>query len=339
MKLGCLQQVTLFFFCTMIPRGAVADDHPVEAVALMERARQNEDLRAAGGAAFVLQASISFKGRRGTYTGKYQLIWESERRWREELVLPGFERLRIGTEEGYQQVRNADFQTKPIFDLDRAMQITQLLHTGDREKIGKIHERKINGSKLSCVEVKNEKGNFERELCFEGTAGNLVHAELREDSSSSSPERRSVDYSGFQEWAEKHFPMEIRVQTGNENTISVSVSSLTAPHEFDEALLVPSVHGDSWGDCAGLRSLKLDNRVPPQYPSSARRAYKQGAVTIYTAVEADGSLSHAKIIESAGSELDEAALSAVKQWRYGPPTCNGKSVRMETPVTVIFSLH
>jgi TonB family protein len=338
-KRNCLQQATLFFFCTMIPGGAAADDRPTESAALMERALQRQDVRAAGGPAFEMQASVNIKERRGTYPGRYQLIWESEHRWREELVLQGFERLRIGTEEGYQQVRNLDYQLRPVFDLDQGMQIAKLLHTEDRERLGKIRERKINGSKLSCVEVKNEKGNFARELCFEGATGNLVHAELPGNSSPSSTERTSIDYRGFQESAEKHFPMEIRVQKGSEYTVSVTVSGFSALHGLDEAMLVPSGHGDSWGDCAGLRSLELENRVQPQYPSSARRAYKQGVVTIYAAVEADGALSYAKVIESAGSELDEAALSAVKQWRYHAPTCNGKRVRTEIPVTVIFSLQ
>lgn len=58
---------------------------------------------------------------------------------------------------------------------------------------------------------------------------------------------------------------------------------------------------------------------PPEYPEGARRRNIEGAVTIKLYVADDGSVSDLKVAESSGNgELDEAALAAVRKWKYRP---------------------
>jgi TonB family protein len=81
----------------------------------------------------------------------------------------------------------------------------------------------------------------------------------------------------------------------------------------------------------------LADRVEPEYPDAARRAHIQGAVTLETLINANGKVQ--QVTPVAGSpELADAAVNAVRQWRYKPFTVDGKKVPIRTQVTVTFML-
>jgi TonB family protein len=56
-----------------------------------------------------------------------------------------------------------------------------------------------------------------------------------------------------------------------------------------------------------------------------------------TLVGRDGSVQEVKVI-SGDPELVQAAVTAVKQWRFQPPALEGNSGEFETRITVNFSL-
>ncbi len=77
--------------------------------------------------------------------------------------------------------------------------------------------------------------------------------------------------------------------------------------------------------------------VPPTYPQEAQDAKVQGIVILEITVAPDGSVSEAWVQRSIPL-LDEAALEAVKQWRYQPTLMNGAPVPVRLTVTVNFTL-
>ena len=76
--------------------------------------------------------------------------------------------------------------------------------------------------------------------------------------------------------------------------------------------------------------------VAPIYPEAARAANVSGIVIIEATVGKDGSVTEAHVIRSI-AQLDQAALDAVKQWKYTPTTLNGAPVPVIMMVTVNFS--
>ncbi len=59
------------------------------------------------------------------------------------------------------------------------------------------------------------------------------------------------------------------------------------------------------------------NNPAPSYPSMSRRLGEQGRVVLNVYILADGTVGEVKIKQSSGfSRLDDAALQAVKKWRY-----------------------
>ena len=78
--------------------------------------------------------------------------------------------------------------------------------------------------------------------------------------------------------------------------------------------------------------------IAPTYPVVARAARVEGIVIIEAIIGKDGAVKDARILRSV-QLLDEAALSAVREWRYTVPTLNGEPVDVLMTVTVNFALR
>jgi protein TonB len=86
-----------------------------------------------------------------------------------------------------------------------------------------------------------------------------------------------------------------------------------------------------------VQESKLIRRVEPVYPELAKRARVQGKVVLVVTVDEEGSVSDIRVT-SGHPLLDEAALTAVRQWKYSPTLLNGEPVPVIATVTVIFNL-
>lgn len=73
------------------------------------------------------------------------------------------------------------------------------------------------------------------------------------------------------------------------------------------------------------------------YPSEALAAGIGGAVSAEITVNEAGVVTDARVLKSVPL-LDDAALKAVKEWRYDPTIVDGKAVPIKMTVTVNFSL-
>jgi len=81
----------------------------------------------------------------------------------------------------------------------------------------------------------------------------------------------------------------------------------------------------------------LLTRVVPKYPEQARLQGIQGPVVMKALVGKDGSVQDVRVIGGA-AELVQAAVDAVRQWRFQPHLLKGNPVEFETQVTLKFSL-
>jgi protein TonB len=75
----------------------------------------------------------------------------------------------------------------------------------------------------------------------------------------------------------------------------------------------------------------------PTYPAIAQAARVQGLVIVEATISEDGRVVNARVLRSIPL-LDEAALEAVRQWRYTPTLLNGVPVPVIMTVTVQFTL-
>jgi len=87
--------------------------------------------------------------------------------------------------------------------------------------------------------------------------------------------------------------------------------------------------------------LITSSKKEPTYPESARKEKVSGQVILQVVVRKDGTVGDIQVLRSPGSKFgfDEAAIAAVKQWRYKPGLQNGKPVDVYFTIVVDFVLQ
>ena len=87
-----------------------------------------------------------------------------------------------------------------------------------------------------------------------------------------------------------------------------------------------------------VQAANLIYQVKPEYPPLARAARIQGVVVMEAVISREGSIETLRVV-SGHPLLNQAALDAVKQWKYRPTLLNGEPVEVITTVTVMFSFQ
>jgi len=77
--------------------------------------------------------------------------------------------------------------------------------------------------------------------------------------------------------------------------------------------------------------------VAPVYPGLARMAHVEGIVILEAIIDARGRVESVRVLRSI-APLDQAAVDAVRQWRFTPTLLNGEPVPIVMTVTVNFTL-
>jgi protein TonB len=73
----------------------------------------------------------------------------------------------------------------------------------------------------------------------------------------------------------------------------------------------------------------------PSYPQEALERGIHGQVVVFVVIDKDGSPKRLRV-QQGHPLLADAALEAIKQWRWEPFKLNGKAVPVDTTVTVNF---
>lgn len=83
---------------------------------------------------------------------------------------------------------------------------------------------------------------------------------------------------------------------------------------------------------------RILHKVSPDYPKKARKRGVEGSVRLHAIIGKDGSIRELSVI-SGDPLLTDAALNAVRQWRYQPTLLNGDPVEVDTTIDVTFALN
>ena len=90
---------------------------------------------------------------------------------------------------------------------------------------------------------------------------------------------------------------------------------------------------------------KLAMRAPPKYPKDASRYGVEGEVLLLAIVEEDGSVGRLSVISTTATrheslyrpQFEQAALDAVRQWRYEPARRDGKPEAFPITISIAFT--
>lgn len=87
-----------------------------------------------------------------------------------------------------------------------------------------------------------------------------------------------------------------------------------------------------------IRAPEKVHHVAPVYPTIARHAHVTGTVILEATIAENGRVQDVRVLRSVRL-LDDAAVDAVRQWRFTPTLLNGQPVRVLMTVTVAFTLN
>jgi len=88
---------------------------------------------------------------------------------------------------------------------------------------------------------------------------------------------------------------------------------------------------------SGIRAPERLVNIAPVYPMAARAARVEGVVIIEATIDEQGNVTDARVLRSI-QLLDEAAVAAVRRWKFSPTLLNGTPVPIVMTVTVNFKL-
>jgi protein TonB len=115
---------------------------------------------------------------------------------------------------------------------------------------------------------------------------------------------------------------------------SPALSGIATSHA--PALAVPIVQPEGPVRIGGdVKEPRLISSVLPVYPLGARQSGVEGDVIVSTTIDKNGSVVGMKVL-SGPPMLRQAALDALRRWRYEPSRLNGQPVAVEMQVTIKF---
>jgi TonB family protein len=127
----------------------------------------------------------------------------------------------------------------------------------------------------------------------------------------------------------------------------IGFSFTTVAHEELPKLLSVSETIRSWSEtrpppmrvriAQGVVAGRAFHQPRPNYPDDARERGITGAVVLRAVIGADGRIKDLQVV-SGNPALADAAMRAVRKWRYKPYSLDGKPVEVETQITVNFTL-
>jgi periplasmic protein TonB len=79
-------------------------------------------------------------------------------------------------------------------------------------------------------------------------------------------------------------------------------------------------------------------RPEPRYPDLARRVRVAGPVVLQAVIDRSGQVIGVTVLRDPGLGLGQAAVDAVRTWRYRPTTRNGRPIAVLLTVTIMFRL-
>jgi TonB family protein len=120
----------------------------------------------------------------------------------------------------------------------------------------------------------------------------------------------------------------------NRKENSLTQGTLFVYEDGKEIFRMPSASGNN---PATASKPELLSRVEPEYPAQALAQHIQGSVLVHVQVGSDGRVQQVKVA-SGDPLLAEAAVAAVRQWRFKPYISNGRPTETEAQITLRFTL-
>jgi TonB family protein len=115
--------------------------------------------------------------------------------------------------------------------------------------------------------------------------------------------------------------------------VAIAQGQTSAP---PKQTVAPTATSESHADRVVVTNPRATYSPDPKFPKKARKGHKKGEIVFSLVVGADGIPRDIKLMRGLSPELDEAALDALKEWRFTPGMKDGKPVAVQVTVQINF---
>ncbi len=312
---------------------------PKDPAALMQLAWQQNGLHDPGLQPWHARTSWELVDAKGKpeMQGTWEEWWAAEKEYKVAVTIQGHEQTRYVTDRGTFVVGAPP--ASPMVNFVSRMLLSPVPNWTLLASVGlEILTHRAKGQKLTCTAPENEMGEMHSstklpQYCF---SGNLPAIRLVATRGSESVFNSFVQFQG------RYVARDIRIVGASFAEFDIHVDALEpiAPVKTADftppagALHAPPGRISVAGD---VMDGYFIGGQPPAYPPVARRDDVAGTVVLAATIEKDGSVGNLSVV-SGPPELEEAAIAAVRTWRYLPYVLDGEPVSVETQIKVAFHL-
>jgi TonB family protein len=119
--------------------------------------------------------------------------------------------------------------------------------------------------------------------------------------------------------------------------LSVATAQESSPIVFGENTRICHAKESDDRDC--ITAPHQIYAPDPQYPEKERKARHRGTVVVELVVDTDGSTRNVTVIRPLSRDFDQAAVDAVRNWKFSPATRDGQPVAVQIKAEVSFHLY
>lgn len=180
--------------------------------------------------------------------GTYDLLWQSNESWREQITLPGYTEVRVQQGDHLRVQRPGLVVPSRLEAVRRLMGFGSTLAIGPNDRITKVKDIRFDGSRARCF-VRRIGDSNDQTVCFDASTGVLLGTET------SWGTRRT--YSDFRAEGTKLFPHHILFYDQGKQRIEVFVEQVSFPKDVNPALFSVTGPAEEFASCADKTSARI----------------------------------------------------------------------------------
>jgi TonB family protein len=321
----CLCALALFCF---------ANDTQKEALGAISRAQQLSQIRFASAPPFHIQASFVSYGETGTTSGTYMEHWVSGLQWRRETVIGDFRRTEVGS--GTKQWMLDSSPKVPPEAGTPSRLLDAWNFNMDFWKIKNVRDVIMGGAQARCLETVKDATGGKSALCFDSASGTLV-ARVTPIELLDRVEDHTCRFLDYQKFGLKVFPRLIRCFDADKLKLELQITELNTPDTFSADLFAQPTGAQETMNCPS--PIKPPKVIYSPGPSLPKHENPRQDVVLQVLVGKDGRPHDIKVTQSVDSAFDDAAMQAVRQWKFDPSRCEGVPIENQVVVRVGFHVY
>ncbi len=297
------------------------DERGREAEAILAKAWDLVDIRAAGSAPFVLKATVRLTEGDKSTVGVYAMSWAAPDRFRRVIGFRDYAETDVARGENYYSKRNTEGVPLMVWELSELM---NSLGTREKlpaaEKVKRIERESIGGKGARCILTGPGKGDSK--ICVDAATDEVLSIAYGLGGPAEFQERS--EYSGYQDFGTKRFPRHFAFSGWNKRSIEVTVEKLVPVHEFAADEFSPPAGSEISKLCSGTTAMTGD--AMPMFGNTIPVGFSQLDVDIYFEITPAGAVRTAQIVYSSDPKANKEVLSWFLGAHFPVKTCDGRAI-------------